>query len=60
MNALHESINAINDEMPIDMAEIDLKNAWQHLGNARISIFWKTGFRLLIGFNFFNNRFFDY
>ena len=32
VNALHESIVAINDEMPIDMAEIDLKNAWQLLG----------------------------
>ena len=32
VGALKESIIAINDEMPIDMAEIDLKNAWQLLG----------------------------
>ena len=32
MGALHESILAINDDLPIDMAEIDLKNAWQLLG----------------------------
>jgi tRNA modification GTPase len=32
VGALKESIIAIDDEMPIDMAEIDLKNAWQLLG----------------------------
>ena len=32
VEALHESITAIDNELPIDMAEIDLKNAWQLLG----------------------------
>jgi tRNA modification GTPase len=30
--ALKESIQAIHNEMPVDMAEIDLKNAWMLLG----------------------------
>ena len=30
--ALHESLVAIEAEFPIDMAEIDLKNAWYLLG----------------------------
>jgi len=32
LESLKDSIIAINDEMPIDMAEIDLKNAWMVLG----------------------------
>lgn len=32
LDSLQDSIQAINDEMPIDMAEIDLKTAWQLLG----------------------------
>ncbi|PAT02612.1 tRNA uridine-5-carboxymethylaminomethyl(34) synthesis GTPase MnmE [Candidatus Izimaplasma bacterium ZiA1] len=32
LSSLHESLQAINDEMPIDMAEIDLKSAWYSLG----------------------------
>lgn len=32
LTALKDSIQAIDDEMPIDMPEIDLKNAWQLLG----------------------------
>lgn len=30
--SLKDSLQAIDDEMPIDMAEIDLKNAWHLLG----------------------------
>lgn len=30
--ALKDSLQAIDDELPIDMAEIDLKSAWQLLG----------------------------
>ena len=30
--SLNDSLQAINDEMPIDMAEIDLKSAWYSLG----------------------------
>jgi tRNA modification GTPase len=32
LSALNDSLDAINDELPIDMAEIDLKTAWQLLG----------------------------
>ena len=32
LTALKDSLVAINDELPIDMAEIDLKNAWYLLG----------------------------
>ena len=32
LNALKESINSIEDQMPVDMVEIDLKNAWLLLG----------------------------
>lgn len=32
LHALKDSLQCIDDEMPIDMAEIDLKTAWQLLG----------------------------
>lgn len=32
LKALDESISSINDQMPVDMVEIDLKNAWLLLG----------------------------
>lgn len=32
LNSLNDSIKAIEDELPIDMAEIDLKSAWSYLG----------------------------
>ena len=32
LRSLNDSLTAIEDEMPIDMAEIDLKTAWQLLG----------------------------
>lgn len=32
LNALNESVRSINDSMPVDMVEIDLKNAWLLLG----------------------------
>ena len=32
LTALNDSLIAIKDELPIDMPEIDLKNAWQLLG----------------------------
>lgn len=32
LNALNDSLVAIQDELPIDMPEIDLKNAWYLLG----------------------------
>lgn len=32
LNALSESVDSINDMMPVDIVEIDLKNAWLLLG----------------------------
>jgi len=32
LNSLHDSVNAINDQLPIDFPEIDLKTAWATLG----------------------------
>ncbi len=32
LSSLKDSLQAISDQMPIDMAEIDLKNAWNVLG----------------------------
>ena len=32
LNSIESSIEALGDEMPIDIAEIDLKEAWNTLG----------------------------
>jgi tRNA modification GTPase len=32
LNSLYDSVQAINDQLPIDFPEIDLKTAWATLG----------------------------